>query len=687
MIKIFLFLYLIIQTSLSFAQITCPSADPVRIDVGKKHPMAPKDKRGRKINGNLKGARVTNQMNYDNCYAHSAAIVYKSLSPRNPYFDPLALSTCLSDDNLTITNGNLERVLECNKGKRYCTIPREDTLYGMYKDIDNAREYIESLDDNQKDKFYKVLDKITTKLDETGYWNHKDFSNCLKSTPSDNLLKYSVRCNNKIKDAKKILKSTKKLILRLKKRSFLKADILSLTPSNDSYCVKTNLYKLYQLLDSIQKEYKKRSPNLKEIRKLRKQTLKEIDRIILNLDNVISYPKTLVEFIDSKSSIEESTLGLSNKLKSLELTKSEFIDDVNEFKKLYDSNCNQSLIKTEDIESTCDSLNISNKLIEKIIPLVTPLVEWSNSVRSLKDSSFKDSGKSWIYNVLNLENQNVYNSLNKCKGKRKHKFPDLTSKLESDNAYFSLIRESDPLKRELLLQMANDLRDDLKIGRFVDLLLKNLPSNISSKYSTLKNTCQNEIVKRQRGQKTPNKCMNNIEHLIKNILDGTDNSPTVEPIDELIESLEEDVILEDIYKRSRDTFSMTPSFRGKRKQKSKSLIQKSLENIKSNHATLLSVCALQLKSKTDVKPNTKLKYFNPSECGNHGIAAIGYKCEGSKLKVLIQNSWGTDCSSNFSYQSSIECEKDPKTQEETGKFWIEESTLNNILLATDIIKP
>lgn len=673
MLKIFIYLSILLYLPFSYSNFTCPSTRAVRLDVPKTHEMAPRNKRGKRINGNLNGVRVTDQMKTGNCYAHATALLYKSLSPRNPHFDPLALSSCLNNEHLTLSSGSIYRIAECNKGKRYCTLRKRDLRDYELQSIDNARSYIQDLSDADYEKYQKVLKRIISNMYDMDDWGDT-LSKCLKKTPKDNDLNFSVKCQKKTKEAMKLLKSTKKLLLRLNKRKILKSDINKFIPLNDPYCVKTDLSKLKEYIVNIQDEYKRPKISLKLIRNLKKKALQEIDRILKYLISVSKYPNMLIKHINRLFPIHVAP-EIEDSLKALGMSLQDFEKDANKFKEFYDPSCNQDLIKIEDLKVQCSGLNISDDFLNKMIPIIKPVVEWARH---------QDNGEQWLYNVLDHYNQNVYSGLNKCKGKRKVKFPDINSRIMNDN-HLKMMKKSDDLKRKLLMEMVKKFRDDTKMYTFIYYLLKHLPPDRRAKYSTLANDCGLELIRRKSGRASPNICMPNITHIIQNELQGTDNHLNEEPIDDFISDIEDK--FKDEYKEVRDTFSTSDYFRAKHKQKSDDILNQYLQNITQNRGTMLSVCTRHLQTKVPVTTDTKIKYYNFIDCGNHAFVAIGYKCVGNKLKVLIQNSWGSECSNRFSHQPSIECEKDPKTEEETGQFWIDYEILRNVLLGASGINP
>jgi|GEM_PF-3999621 len=70
-----------------------------------------------------------------------------------------------------------------------------------------------------------------------------------------------------------------------------------------------------------------------------------------------------------------------------------------------------------------------------------------------------------------------------------------------------------------------------------------------------------------------------------------------------------------------------------------------------------------------VRPDDPTKVMH----GNHAMAVVGYKTENGRLRLHIQNSWGTSCGVTDALNKGITCEP-------SGRFWVDADTiLNNTL--------
>ena len=71
-------------------------------------------------NGPLFKQKVTNQGEMDNCYAHTASIIYKTARPNTPRLNPHALSSC--GTNYSMFGGKTDIVLKCNNNRKICPL-------------------------------------------------------------------------------------------------------------------------------------------------------------------------------------------------------------------------------------------------------------------------------------------------------------------------------------------------------------------------------------------------------------------------------------------------------------------------------------------------------------------------------------------------------------------------------------
>lgn len=108
-----------------------------------------------------------------------------------------------------------------------------------------------------------------------------------------------------------------------------------------------------------------------------------------------------------------------------------------------------------------------------------------------------------------------------------------------------------------------------------------------------------------------------------------------------------------------------------------------VERLCSNRPLSISVCTEFMRTEASaadyaarmdtqfckVRPDDPTKVMH----GNHAMAVVGYKTENGRLRLHIQNSWGTSCGVTDALSKGITCEP-------SGRFWVDADVmLNNTL--------
>jgi len=707
-----------------YSQVQCsPDGEdndrPVRLDSASRD-MAPRNSQGRPIRGSLVGTKVASQDPWGNCYAHAASVVYQSLSRKNPQLSGLALSTCQEDVPLgtymtsaQIDGGNLQRLFSCAQGKRYCLHNKGrrvsfEQQINLHK-IDRGRGILSRMPEEKREKILNGMSLIKTELLEMGLEGNGDRhyeNNCFKVPVGDNFVSFSNDCEERANNAIIDLVNIESIARNASREDsdddndgFKRLGASAQTPpSLDGACIKQDMSSLSEKMELLQFLITDEDSSDKAITDLKQEIFDEVESHIEVINNAAAYTKSLNDLADAfdkiPESIDEFDSGYEEYIDTFKgalVSDKQIILDLKKWKKNLRQNCYQGQFdKIDFTQRLCRVLDYDSDLTQNISHLFGPLFSAFSNMNNVTN----------LFNKIdpNVDKERAFKDLNKCQRNKSHKFnvPRLEGRFTTLKARYSYIKENPFVGEEFIGEMIEKLMkgNQASRDRLYAILNKFYSHNLKLEKSQFKNFiypfrgCFSQTIRNKSGLECDlQKNIKGLKGSINRILGLSiyNNWKTPLKLKNKIGNAVELLFSTFAAKSPRDfeRFINKPAKQEQYIDYAEYNLRSALDNVKDNRAISMNICAKPLSDSQTTSENAQITHGEDRRrCGPHAVAAIGYKCKGGKLKVLIQNSYGTRCSSLFP-ASGVECEK--KGTSETGKFWIDESLLSKVTIGIETV--
>ena len=720
-----LFFITLIFSFNSQAQVSCPTR-PIRIDKPEGHIMSPGQNSRSTTRGSLHGSITTDQGQIGNCYAHSASLIYRSLGVNNPRFSPDAISTCYSNSNTnTIVGGFAHQTLECIISSResYCTIDEsssENARQINRSEIaaqDEALSLIRELSDENQQTLVNSIHQIIGQLGGSSrtFANYNNYLQCLNNEPevryprhrdckNDQLLARLVHLKNYFKDFNNLPNEERELT-NFKYRAKVFHEMLSSTTLPNP-CAPEGTRDLIQKLGELSEsptqqhllQFKEQLNNLGEpnaILNYRLLLAILVDRQVSSSSEKINWDEIIQEDTTDKlvAGIFKSGASRDN-----------IISDVKNFHREYRPDC--ELFNKGRALALFPICSLTPDLNAKLESILYPIISLGNTSESISQKL------NFLMSNYDKTHREVFRNLNRCPSpqRKRARLPEgaSVSRIRSeddipcDENLFSQFenqiddfysRGTNPKNIEFLsnivpnvIKRYNDHHENKPSAVSVREALETLNGNFMQGLSSCLPSTSGELQALISNESERNRCKSVYKERFKSFRESI--LPTVRwtaygempPVNAKLDDVVCGIISGD-QNPNRLEF-LQPIFRARNNRtlsKRMKIIQNSLTEISNNRAVGISLCwniISRPRSSRTIYPATGLS----DECGAHAITAIGYKCAGDELMVLLQNSHGTSfCRQYGGKVLGIPCEA------ETGKFWMKASDLSRSLLGVTTV--